>query len=155
MAPGDEALGGARDGRVGVGNGGVDDAQVELAADVQLEHVGVDAEVLHRREQTQGRLVDRHALLGQVKAAAPALAEFDPESGFQMGHLFADGRLAGIERCLRCRKATAPDDGGENPEKLQIDIVELDHGGLLAVRHIVLADMSVRPLFFFKLTMRL
>ncbi|GHS80445.1 hypothetical protein PPUJ20066_49700 [Pseudomonas putida] len=96
--------------------------------------------------------MDGHALFGQAKATAPALAQLDPKAGFQVRHLFADGRLAGVEGGLRRRKATAPDDGGEYPEELQIDVVELDHWGLLAVRHIALADMSVRPLFFFKLT---
>ncbi|MNQ59473.1 hypothetical protein D3C85_737210 [compost metagenome] len=47
MPAGDEALCGARNRRVGVGNRGVDDPQVELAADVLLEHVGVHAEVFH------------------------------------------------------------------------------------------------------------
>jgi len=91
MPSGYEALGGARQWRIGIGNGGVDDPQIEFAADVLLEHVSVHAEVFHRREQALSGFVDRHALLGQAKAAAPALTEFDPQPGFQMSHLFADG----------------------------------------------------------------
>ncbi|GLO44365.1 hypothetical protein PPUN109347_09270 [Pseudomonas putida] len=92
--------------------------------------------------------MDGHALLGEAKAAAPALAELDPQAGLQVRHLFADGRLAGVERGLRRRKTTAPDDGGEYPEQLQVDIVELDHRSLPAGRHIALADMNIRALFF-------
>jgi hypothetical protein len=137
---GDEALGGARDRRVGVGDGGVDDPQVELAADVLLEHVGVHAEIFHRREQALGGFVDRHALLGQAKTAASALAELDPEPGFQMGHLFADGRLAGVQRRLRGREAAAADNGGKHPEQLQVDIMQLNHWDLPRV------DASVMPI---------
>ncbi len=145
----DKTLGGARQRRTGVGQGGVDDAEVELATDVLLEHVGVHAEALHGAEQAQGGLMDGHALLGKAKTAAPALAELDPEAGFQVSHLFADGRLTRVQCGLRCGKATAPDDGGEYSEELQIDIVELDHRGLPAGRHIAKADMNVRALFFF------
>jgi hypothetical protein len=90
-----------------------------------------------------------HALLGEAKAAAATLAKLDPQAGLQVRHLLADGRLAGIQRGLRCGKAATPDDGGENPEKLQIDIVELDHRGLPSGRHIAQADMNVRATFFF------
>ncbi|MND93377.1 hypothetical protein D3C80_855630 [compost metagenome] len=93
--------------------------------------------------------MDRHPLLGQAKAAAPALAELDPEAGFQVRHLLADRRLASVQRGLRGGKATAPDNRGENPEQFQVDIVELDHHGLPVGRHIVAADMNARALLFF------
>jgi hypothetical protein len=75
--------------------------------------------------------VHRHALLGQPKAAAPALAELDPQPGFQMGHLFADGRLTGVERRLGGGKPPAFDDGSEHPEQFQIDIMQLYHARFL------------------------
>ncbi|MNT55224.1 hypothetical protein D3C72_1924440 [compost metagenome] len=143
MPAGDEALCGARNRRVGVGNRGVDDPQVELAADVLLEHVGVHAEVFHRRQQALGGFMNRHALFGQAKAAAPALAEFDPEAGFQVGHLFADGRLPGIQRRLRGRETAAADNRGKHPEQFQVDIVQLDHLGPPACGRIGNADMSI------------
>ncbi|WP_324805290.1 hypothetical protein U9R80_12050 [Pseudomonas sp. JQ170C] len=66
-----------------------------------------------------------------------------------MRHLFADRRLTGIEGGLRRGKATAPDNGGENPEQFQVDIVELDHHRLPTVRHIAAADMNAPVLLFF------
>ena len=57
MPTGDEALGGAWNRRVRIGNRGVDDPQVELAADVLLEHVGVHAEIFYRRQQALGGFV--------------------------------------------------------------------------------------------------
>ncbi|MNV84813.1 hypothetical protein D3C71_1787120 [compost metagenome] len=93
-------------------------------------------------------------MLGQAKATAPALAELDPQAGFQMRHLFAYGRLAGIERGLCRRKAAAPDDRGEYPEQFKVDIVQLDHRSLPAGCHIASADMNTRALFLSrKLTM--
>jgi hypothetical protein len=64
-------------------------------------------------------------------------------------HLLADSRLASIQCGLRRGKATAPDNGGEYPEQFQINIVELNHHGLPAGRHIVAADMNERALLFF------
>ncbi|MCY1370895.1 hypothetical protein D9M69_580120 [compost metagenome] len=46
-----------------------------------------------------------------------------------MGHLLADGGLARVERGLGGGKPPAFDDGGEDPEELQVDIMQLDHGG--------------------------
>ncbi|MNP34301.1 hypothetical protein D3C76_1275810 [compost metagenome] len=108
-----------------------------------LEHVGVHAEVFHRRQQALGGFMNRHALFGQAEAAAPALAELDPETGFQMGHLFADGRLSGIQRRLRGREAAAADNRGKHPEQFQVDIVQLDHLGPPAWGCIGNADMSI------------
>ncbi|MCY1184479.1 hypothetical protein D9M73_251760 [compost metagenome] len=84
--------------------------------------------------------MDRHPLLGQAEAAAPALAELDPQSGFQMGHLFADRRLPGIQRRLGGRETAAADNRGKHPEQLQIDIVQLNHVDLRPV------DASVMPI---------
>ncbi|MCY1209465.1 hypothetical protein D9M72_211170 [compost metagenome] len=130
MTTGDEALGGTGQGGGAIGEGAVDDAEVELAADALLEHVGVHAEGLHRRQQALGRLVDGHTLLGQAEATAAALAELDPEAGLQVAHLFADGGLTGIQGRLGSGKAPAFDDRGEDPKQLQVDIVQLDHVGL-------------------------
>ncbi|MCY1525601.1 hypothetical protein D9M68_605850 [compost metagenome] len=130
VPPRDEALGGGRQGRVRVGDGGVDDAEVEGAADVLLEHVGIHAEGFHRRQQALGRLVDGHALLGEAEAAAPALAELDPEARLQLGHLFADGGLADIEGGLCRGEAATANYGLENPQQFQVDVIELDHRNL-------------------------
>ncbi|MNS95993.1 hypothetical protein D3C72_1302740 [compost metagenome] len=123
----DETLGGLfqRAGRVG--DGGVDHPQVEGAADLALEHIGIHAEILHRAQQPLGGFVDRLPLLGQAEAAAAALAELDAEARLQVAHLLADGGLGDVEGCLGGREATAFDDGVEDPQQLQVHVVQLDH----------------------------
>ncbi|MNN80236.1 hypothetical protein D3C81_1969510 [compost metagenome] len=74
MATLDKALGGLLERARRVGDGGVDHTQVEGAADLALEHIGIHAKVLDGAEQALGRLIDGLALLGQAKAAAPAFA---------------------------------------------------------------------------------
>ncbi|MNT99271.1 hypothetical protein D3C72_2420840 [compost metagenome] len=60
-----------------------------------------------------------------------------------MGHLFADGRLPGIQRRLRRGKPAAADNRGKHPEQLQIDIVQLNHLEPPACGCIGNADMSI------------
>ncbi|MNP22717.1 hypothetical protein D3C76_1154010 [compost metagenome] len=106
-----------------------------------LEHVGVHAEGFHRRQQALGRLMDGHALLGEPETAAPALAELDPEARLQLAHLFADGGLADIEGGLGGGEAAAANDGLENPQQFQVDVVELDH------RYLRLSIDRIFPIF--------
>ena len=87
--------------------------------------------------------MDCHSLLGQTKATAAALAQFDPESGFQMGHLFADGRLPGVQRRLRGGEPATADNCGKHSEQFQIDIVQLNHWGAPACGCIGNADMNI------------
>ena len=101
VAPGHKALRGSRQGRAGVADGGVDNAQVKHAGDVLFEHPGIQAKGVHGLQQAQGRFVNGHPLFGQAKAAAAALAQLYPEPGFEVGHVFADGRLADVQGRLR------------------------------------------------------
>jgi hypothetical protein len=60
-----------------------------------------------------------------------------------VSHLFADGRLAGVQRRLCSGKPAAPDNRGKHPEQFQIDIVQLDHLGPPGNGCIGNADMSI------------
>jgi hypothetical protein len=66
-----------------------------------------------------------------------------------MAHLFADGGLADIQRCLSRGKSAAFDDAGKHPEQFQINIVQLNHSKSPEAYYIAKSDMNIGYFGFF------
>jgi len=75
-----------------VADRGVDNPQVQSAAQLTLECCGVLFKTFQLTQQAQSFLVKQLALAGKAEPASPAMAQHKAQNGFELAHIGADGR---------------------------------------------------------------
>ncbi|MNZ73093.1 hypothetical protein D3C78_914940 [compost metagenome] len=128
----------------------VDDADVQLAAQVPVQVVDLGAEALQRRQQRLGGAVHLAALVGQGEAGAAALAQAHAQALFQVAHVQADRRAADAQGAFRGGEAAALDDGLEDAQQADFEVADLAQTGATGFRHFCLTNskLSVRRMSF-------
>ena len=119
--------GGQATGRVGQGI--VDDADLQFADQAAAQRAGAGAELLEGAEELQAGLVDGAALVGEAEADPAALAEAHAQPRLEVGEQRADARRAEIELGLGGREAAGLDDGQEHAQQLDVGVGELGQHG--------------------------
>jgi hypothetical protein len=116
-------------GKVGarIGDGVVEQADREGAADPRPQGAGAHVEPVDRREELLHLREDGGAVIGELEPGAAAPAELDAEPRLQRRDLVADGRGADIQHRLRGGEAARLHHRGEDPQQAEINRVQPRH----------------------------
>ena len=104
---------------------GFGNAQAHFTDQTPGDAVGLVAEGFNRFKQAAHREQQLLALGCDAETALATAAQPIAETGFQLGHLLADARLAKPQFALRSTEPTALDHPHEQAQQLQIDIMKL------------------------------
>ena len=85
-------------------------------------------------------------LIGQAEAGPPPLANAHAEAPFQIAYLATDGRLARVQRDLRCSESTAFRDRHEDREHVEIGLAKTRGDGA-ACRHHMCQILQINMLY--------
>jgi hypothetical protein len=106
----------------------VDDADVQLAAQLVVQLVYFGAEFLDGRQHGLAGVQHGAAFVGERKTGPATLAQADAQPLFQIAHVQADGGAADAQHAFSGGKAAAFDDGFEQAQQADIKIADLGEG---------------------------
>ena len=102
------------------------DGEVADQPPAQRAHLGPES--LQAVHQPEARLIDLRPLVGQAEPDPAAMAEPDAQPPLQLGDHGAEARQADVEDGLGRAEAAMLHHRREDPQQLQIDIVERGGG---------------------------
>ena len=116
---------GRGDVRLRVGDGLVEQHQLQAAAQALVQVMDLAAQVRDRAQHAQRGLVDAAALGREREAAASTPAQAHAEPRFQVLDMAADRRAADVQLEFRGREAAAVHHGAEHAQQPQVDVRDL------------------------------
>ncbi|SPO67532.1 protein of unknown function [Pseudomonas sp. JV241A] len=120
---------------------GFGNADAHLAEQTPGYTIGLMAKRLDLHQQLASGLEQHFTLGGQAKAALAAAAQAITQTGFQARHLLADAWLAQAQHALGGAEATGLDYSDEQPQQMQVEVVQLSQHQTLLPMNVRLIDL--------------
>ena len=122
-----EAPDGVVDGRFRIGDGGIEQAEIERTGQLPAQARHLAGEIADDGEDALGRLIDDRPLVGELKADPAALAKLGAEALLELGHMIADRRGADIHLRLGGSVAAILHHRGEDLEQAKVLLSKIEH----------------------------